>query len=105
MLSRGIAGHGAYRRIFFIPVLFSIIAVGFLWGLYLKPKGMVNSLLSLMGRQDLTRAWLGDGSIATYTIIAVNNLAMGRFSHAGVYERHRTTVPAECTRSGLIWMA
>lgn len=66
------AGHGAYRRIFFIPVLFSIIAVGFLWGLYLKPKGMVNSLLSLMGRQDLTRAWLGDGSIATYTIIAVN---------------------------------
>lgn len=71
-LSRRIAGRGVYIRILFIPVLFSLIAVGSLWGLYLKPKGMVNNLLILLGRPDLRRAWLGDGAIATYALIAVN---------------------------------
>lgn len=101
VLSRGIAGHGAYRRIFFIPVLFSIIAVGFLWGLYLKPKGMVNSLLSLMGRQDLTRAWLGDGFIATYTIIAVNIWRWVGFPTL-VFMSAIDNVPAECTEAAYL---
>jgi raffinose/stachyose/melibiose transport system permease protein len=72
VLSRRIAGHGFYKRVFFIPVLFSIVAVGFLWGLYLKPNGLVNGFLSLLGRKDLTRAWLGDQALATYSIILVN---------------------------------
>lgn len=72
MLSRRIVGSEVFKRIFFIPVLFSITAVGFLWGIYLKPNGLVNSFLTALGRADLKRAWLGDGSIATYTIILVN---------------------------------
>ncbi|MGA2976063.1 MAG: sugar ABC transporter permease [Spirochaetia bacterium] len=71
-LSRRIAGHGFYKRVFFIPVLFSIVAVGFLWSLYLKPTGLVNGFLILLGRKDLTRAWLGDQALATYSIILVN---------------------------------
>jgi raffinose/stachyose/melibiose transport system permease protein len=71
-LSRKIAGHGFFKRVFFIPVLFSIVAVGFLWGLYLKPNGLVNGFLALLGRKDLARAWLGDQSLATYSIILVN---------------------------------
>lgn len=38
VLSRKIAGHGAFKRIFFIPVLFSIVAVGFLWGYVFKER-------------------------------------------------------------------
>ncbi len=72
LLSRNIAGSQFYRRVLFIPVLFSIIAVGFLWGLYLRPQGMVNAFLGLIGRPDLKRAWLGEASIATYSIIFVN---------------------------------
>jgi raffinose/stachyose/melibiose transport system permease protein len=72
LLSRRITGHGFFRRVFFIPVLFSIVAVGFLWGLYLKPSGLVNSFLKLVGRGDWTRAWLGEESIATFSIIVVN---------------------------------
>ena len=49
VLSKRIAGSQVYRRIFFIPVLFSIVAVGFLWGLYLRPNGMVNALLGAAG--------------------------------------------------------
>jgi len=72
MLSRRINGSEVFKRIFFIPVLFSITAVGFLWGLYLKPNGLINSFLALINAEHLQRAWLGDGKIATYTIILVN---------------------------------
>ncbi len=72
MLSRRITGSEVFKRIFFIPVLFSITAVGFLWGLFLKPNGLVNGFLTVIGQDHLKHAWLGDGSIATYTIILVN---------------------------------
>ncbi len=101
VLSRGIAGHGVYRRIFFIPVLFSIIAVGFLWGLYLKPKGMLNSLLDLLGASGLKRAWLGDGSIATYTIILVNIWRWVGFPTL-VFMTAIDNVPAECTEAAYL---
>ena len=71
-LSRKIAGHGFFKRIFFIPVLFSIVAVGFLWGMYLKSDGLVNSFLNLLDLSSLRRAWLGDESTATFAIIATN---------------------------------
>jgi raffinose/stachyose/melibiose transport system permease protein len=72
LLSRRIAGHEFFKRVIFIPVLFSIVAVGFLWGLYLRPNGLLNNLLRLLGRADLTKAWLGDESLATFSIILVN---------------------------------
>lgn len=71
-LSRKIAGHGFFKRVFFIPVLFSIVAVGFLWGMYLKNDGLVNSFLNLLDLPSLRRAWLGDESTATFAIIATN---------------------------------
>ena len=71
-LSRKIAGHGFFKRVFFIPVLFSIVAVGFLWGMYLKSDGLVNSFLNLFDLSSLRRAWLGDESTATFAIIATN---------------------------------
>ena len=72
VLSRRIPGHGFFRRIFFIPVLFSLVAVGFLWGLYLKPNGLVNEFLKLIGLAGLASPWLGDPKTATYSIILVN---------------------------------
>ncbi|MEL3906704.1 MAG: sugar ABC transporter permease [Treponema sp.] len=71
-LSRKIAGHALFKRVFFIPVLFSIVAVGFLWGMYLKSDGLVNSFLNLVDLSHLRRAWLGDEKTATFAIIATN---------------------------------
>lgn len=101
LLSRGIAGAKVYQRLFFIPVLFSIIAVGYLWGLYLRPNGMVNSLLASMGLDDFKRAWLGDGSIATYTIILVNIWRWVGFPTL-VFMSAIDNVPTECTEAAVL---
>lgn len=72
-LSRNIAGSKVLQRIFFIPVLFSIVAVGFLWRLYLNPNhGLINQFLRLAGMGAFARPWLGEAAIATYVIIGVN---------------------------------
>lgn len=72
LLSRNLPGAQFFKRVFFIPVLFSIVAVGFLWGMYLKPSGLVNSFLRLIGLASLQRPWLGLEHLATPTIIIVN---------------------------------
>lgn len=72
-LSRSIPGSKIFQRIFFIPVLFSIVAVGFLWRLYLNPNyGLINQLLRTVGAEGAARPWLGEAGLATYAIIAVN---------------------------------
>lgn len=72
-LSRRIPGSRIFQRVFFIPVLFSIVAVGFLWRLYLNPnQGLVNQFLRLLTLDHLALPWLGEAAIATYVIIAVN---------------------------------
>jgi raffinose/stachyose/melibiose transport system permease protein len=72
MLSRRIPGQEFFKRVFFIPVLFSIVAVSFLWGLYLRPNGLVNEFLKFVGLGHLVHAWLGEEKLATFSIIAVN---------------------------------
>jgi raffinose/stachyose/melibiose transport system permease protein len=72
MMSRKIPGQGFFKRVFFIPVLFSIVAVSFLWGLYLRPNGLVNEFLKLVHLDPLVHAWLGEEKLATFSIIAVN---------------------------------
>ena len=72
VLSRKIPGHGFFKRVFFIPVLFSLVAVGFLWGLYLRPNGLVNEFLKIIGLGKHIHPWLGDPNTATYSIIIVN---------------------------------
>lgn len=71
-LSRRVPGHAFFQRVFFLPVLFSIVAVGYLWGLYLRPNGLLNEILNLIGKPEWRQAWLGDARFATPAIILVN---------------------------------
>lgn len=72
LLSRRIPGSEVYKRLFFVPVLLSIVAVGFLWQLYLSPRGLVNSFFRLVEFESFVQPWLGDARFATFSIIAVN---------------------------------
>jgi raffinose/stachyose/melibiose transport system permease protein len=73
LLARSPWGARAYRAIFFLPVLLSLVIVGFLWGLFLNPVfGLVNNTLALMGLGAFARPWLGDPQTALVTLTLIN---------------------------------
>ena len=73
LLARGPWGARGYRVIFFLPVMLSLVIVGFLWALFLNPVfGLVNKVLTLLDAGALARPWLGDASTALLTLIVVN---------------------------------
>ncbi|HKX16515.1 MAG TPA: sugar ABC transporter permease [bacterium] len=62
-----------YRAVFFMPVVLSLVVVGFLWQLFLNPVwGAVNKLLALAGLGALARPWLGDPHTALVALVLVN---------------------------------
>lgn len=56
------------RLFFFVPVLLSPLAVGYIFQALLKPEGAVNGLLSALTGQDVQIAWLGS---TTWTLVVV----------------------------------
>jgi raffinose/stachyose/melibiose transport system permease protein len=101
MLSRRIPGQEFFKRVFFIPVLFSIVAVSFLWGLYLKPNGLVNEFLKFAGLGHLVRAWLGEEKLATFSIIVVNIWRWVGFPSL-VFLAAVDGVPADCIEAAYL---
>lgn len=101
MLSRRIPGHGFFKRVFFIPVLFSVVAVSFLWGLYLRPNGLVNEFLKLIHLPNLVHAWLGEEKLATFSIIAVNIWRWVGFPSL-VFLAAVDGVPADCIEAAYL---
>lgn len=101
LLSRNLPGAQFFKRIFFIPVLFSIVAVGFLWGMYLKPSGLVNNFLKLVGLASLQRPWLGLEHLATPTIILVNIWRWVGFPSL-VFLAAIDSVPQECMEAAYL---
>ena len=101
MLARRIPGQEFFKRVFFIPVLFSIVAVSFLWGLYLRPNGLVNEFLKLVGSEHMARAWLGEAGIATYSIIVVNIWRWVGFPSL-VFLAAVDSVPADCIEAAYL---
>lgn len=66
-------GARVYRAIFFMPVVLSLVIVGFLWQLFLNPVwGAVNAVLVASGLGAFARPWLGDTQTALLTLILVN---------------------------------
>lgn len=65
-------GSQFYKTFFFIPVTLSTVVVGYLWGLLLNPSwGPINQVLRVLGLSVLEQNWLGDPSIALYTVASV----------------------------------
>ena len=71
-----LAGYQRYRAffavIYFLPLLFSAVAVGLIWSsAILGREGALDSVLGSVGLSALSRNWLGDPSLALYAVIAV----------------------------------
>ncbi|GAA0178867.1 sugar ABC transporter permease [Clostridium sediminicola] len=62
-----------FRNIYFLPSLISITAIGLLWYFIYSPNiGLINAVLTQIGREDLTRAWLGNPKTAIFGVIAMS---------------------------------
>jgi len=48
------------RTVLFIPQVIPLVAAGIAWSWLLSSDGLVNQVLSLVGLDGVTRAWLGD---------------------------------------------
>ncbi|SDQ57388.1 carbohydrate ABC transporter membrane protein 1, CUT1 family [Thermostaphylospora chromogena] len=56
------------RVMFFIPVVMSALATGYVWQAMLKPDGAVNGMLGALLGQQISIPWLGS---TTWTIVVV----------------------------------
>ncbi|SNY69900.1 carbohydrate ABC transporter permease [Paractinoplanes atraurantiacus] len=48
------------RTVLFLPQVIPLVAAGIMWSWLLSSTGLANELLSAVGLDSLTRAWLGD---------------------------------------------
>ena len=93
------AGRQRYRSIlgvfYFIPLLFSAVAIGLTWLSILDPNfGLLNTLLNAIGLSGLTRGWLGDPSLAFYVIVGLISWQCIPF-HALLYMGGARQIPRE----------
>ena len=68
LLERDTRVNRAIRVAFFIPVIMSALAVGYIFQAMLKPEGAVNGILGFLTGHDVQIAWLGS---TTWTIVVV----------------------------------
>lgn len=71
-----LAGRQRYRAVFgvffFLPLLFSAVAIGLIWSsAILGNDGALNTLLRSLGLSGLAHSWLGQPGTALYAVIAV----------------------------------
>ena len=71
---RGVRGEEIFSSIIFLPLVISLVAIGMVWTwMYDAEFGLVNAVLSLLGLDCLTRAWVGDTRTALLSVLVVIN--------------------------------
>lgn len=93
------AGRQRYRSVlgvfYFIPLLFSTVAIGLTWTSILDPNfGLLNTLLRTIGLSGLAKGWLGDPHLAFYVIVALISWQFIPF-HALLYMGGARQIPKE----------
>jgi multiple sugar transport system permease protein len=78
-LDKSIRGTRVYQSIFFLPVVLSLVIIGFIWQLIYSPdQGLINSLTHHTSTDKHFIDWLGDPKINLWAIL----VAVG-WRHAG----------------------
>ncbi len=71
-LSRNSRVNVALRSLYFVPTVISSVAVGFIWTFIYDPTlGLLNSFLEGAGLADLSQNWLGNPSLAIFSLAFV----------------------------------
>jgi multiple sugar transport system permease protein len=69
LLDREMRGTRIYQSIFFLPVVLSLVVVGFIWELQFAPNdGFINNFFGLVKSHRIVD-WLGDPNINLYAVL------------------------------------
>jgi len=63
-LQRSCRGNSFFRSVYFIPVLISPLAAGYIWGAIFASHGPINQLVSWITNSDFSYGWLGNTGTA-----------------------------------------
>jgi alpha-1,4-digalacturonate transport system permease protein len=79
VLDKPLRGRGAFRAVFFLPVLLSPVVVGLVWGwIFERGNGLANTVLRGVGLGEA--GWLVNGNLAMAVVVFV-----GLWTHVGFY--------------------
>src|SRR2546423_6917140 len=69
LLDREMSGTGFYQSVFFLPVVLSLVVVGFIWELQFSPtEGFINNAFGLVKSGNIID-WLGNPHINLYAVV------------------------------------
>jgi raffinose/stachyose/melibiose transport system permease protein len=89
-----------FRAVFFIPVLLSPLAAGYVWAGILDPAGPLNQAIALF-LPDFDFAWLGSTTFAIYLVAAIDAWKWSGFFTL-IYIAGLTTVPTELKEAATV---
>lgn len=89
-----------FRAVFFIPVLLSPLAAGYVWAGILDPSGPLNQLISFFS-PGYDQAWLGSTTFAIYIVAAIDAWKWSGFFTL-IYIAGLTTVPTELKDAAVV---
>jgi raffinose/stachyose/melibiose transport system permease protein len=100
-LERTTRVNGFFRSVFFIPVLISSLAAGYLWSGIFDTNGVLNRFLSTLSPGDVHVQWLGS---TTWTLVVIALIHAWRFGgvHMLVYIAALNSIPQELIESAKV---
>lgn len=76
LMGRVRKGMTFFRTVFFLPQVLPLVAVGITWRWMFAENGLVNQFLNGIGLGAITRAWLGDHSLALIALGIIGTWCM-----------------------------
>lgn len=61
-----------FKGVLFFPYLINGVAIGFIFLYFFRPDGTLDALMGILGLGDHTQHWLGERSIANYSLAATS---------------------------------
>ncbi|MEV0202192.1 sugar ABC transporter permease [Nonomuraea sp. NPDC050691] len=68
-LDTAIRGRNLLRTLFFAPAVLPPLVIGVLWKYVYSPGGPLDGLLAAFGLEGLQQSWLGDESLALWSVV------------------------------------
>lgn len=102
LLNRKLRGLAFFRTSLFLPVTMSFVVIGLLWSWIYNPEfGLLNGALTTLHLSGLTRNWLGDASLALWSVIFVDIWKWTGF-HMVIFLAGLQGIPPELNEAALI---